>query len=71
MQVNTFFARVVIALKYLREQVYTSVVQMYTISSGSKLQGLVQQLVEFWDLHLNIQLSSTANSEIRIQLLFG
>lgn len=47
MQVSTFFTLVVISLKCMREQVYTSVVQMYTISSGSKLQGLVQQLVEF------------------------
>lgn len=46
MQVNSFFT-LVISLKCMREQVYTSVVQMYTISSGSKLQGLVQQLVEF------------------------
>lgn len=40
------FLPVLLCIK-ISERVYTSVVQMYTISSGSKLQGLVQQLVEF------------------------
>lgn len=62
MQVNSFFT-LVISLKCMREQVYTSVVQMYTISSGSKLQGLVQQLVEF--LGFTFEYSIKFNGQFR------